>query len=44
MEAMTEQKDVKVQTVVPDGRFTERIGNTTFEVEVFFNKHSKESY
>jgi len=24
----------------PDGMFTERIGNTTFEIAVFFNKRS----
>ena len=24
----------------PDGMFTEKIGNTTFEIAVFFNKRS----
>lgn len=25
----------------PDGRFSERIGHTTYEVAVFFNKRSR---
>ena len=27
-------------TAGPDGMFTEKIGNTTFEITVFFNKRS----
>lgn len=43
MEVMTEkEKEIRdAPGVAPDGTFTQKIGNTTFEVSIFFNKQSE---
>jgi len=40
MSSKTKNEAVVTPAASPDGRFTERIGNTTFEIAVFFNKRS----
>lgn len=41
MNSKTEKEVLEAPATEPDGKFTEKIGRTTFEVAVFFNKHSK---
>ena len=40
MSIKTKEETMVVPAADPDGMFTEKIGNTTFEIAVFFNKRS----
>ena len=40
MSTKTKEETMVAPAAGPDGMFTERIGNTTFEIAVFFNKRS----
>ena len=40
MSTKTKEETMVSPAAGPDGMFTERIGNTTFEIAVFFNKRS----